>query len=155
MTEPREREFADVLERSGTGWRAQDGPSAGRLLEHLEKAAEEYNSRFQARVDLLAACNAMPEKMRAFLQAIMYGVSPGLLAMVARILLREASVVRLRLDVVSHRSAELHIEIKDPDVGETTFDSTDIWDAEVIRHFGLMQLGDKPIIAGYYASQVP
>ncbi|GEM_PF-5044288 len=155
MSEAREQELSDLLVNAGVGWLVADPRNAPGLLQRLDEAATEYNSRFKTRADLLAACRMMPEKMRAFLQALMAGVSPCLLAMVARILLREASVIGLRFEVVSHRSAALHIEIQDPDMGQQSFDSTDIWDAEVLRHFGLMKLGDEPIIAGYYAAKMP
>ncbi len=121
----------------------------------MEEAAREYGRRFRTQVDLLAACKMMPEKMRAFLQTLAAGVSPSLLAMVARIVLREARVTGVRFEVASGRSSSLHVEIEDPDGGVQSFDSSEIWDAEVLRHFGLMRIGDTPLISGYYAAKVP
>ena len=141
---------------AGVGWLVVDPRNAGGLLLRLDEAAAEYSSRFRTRVDLLAACKAMPEKMQALLQNLGAGVSPSMLAMVARILLREAAVLAVRFDYASHLdSVALHVEIYDPDQGPQSFDSTDVWDAQVLRHFGLLMIGDKPSIAGYYAAKMP
>ena len=156
MSEVREQELSHLLVQAGVGWLVRDPRNATGLLQHLDQAAEEYNRRFRTRADLLAACKAMPEKMRAFLQNLGAGVTPPILAMVARIVLRDAEVLAVRFEFASRQdSLSLHVEIHDPECGAQNFDSTDIWDAQVLRHFGLLMVGHKPAIAGYYAANMP
>ncbi len=151
MTDSRQRDLCELLERGGLAWLVRDADSAPHQMERVMEAEKEYEARFGGRVDLLAACKAIPDKMRAWPQALAAGVCPGLLAMVARVLLHDAWVVHVRFEFESRKSVRLEIAIEDREAGVQRFESTEIWDAEVLRHFGLMKVGEKPIIDGYYA----
>lgn len=154
MSEGREADLARLLDGAGLGWLGRSDASAvSGLLGELDKAGAEYQSRFGTRVDLLAACNARPEDTRALLQALAASVSPPLLAMVARVLLRKAEVVEVRFDFVSQRSSRLHLVVADPEGARHEFDSDRLWDVEVLRHFGLMMVDGKPAIDGFYAAR--
>jgi hypothetical protein len=74
--------------------------------------------------------------------------------MVARILLRDAWVKKVDFEFTSRQGVALHVEIEDAHGGRQSFDSNELWDAEVLRHFGLMKVGDKPVIHGYYAAKL-
>jgi len=157
MSSDRPAELVELLEQAQLGWalRCSDATprsEAERLLARVDEAAQAYEERFGARVDLLAACRAKPEEMRAFLQTLTAGVSAPFLAMVAGIVLRDARVAAVRFELVARASVSLSVELEEG--GERRlFESNDLWDAQVLRHFGLMKAGNKPVIDGYYASR--
>ena len=153
MSTEREETLSKLLEENGLTWAlAGDAGAAGRILGVLEATASEYRTHFGSDVDLLAAARAKPDEMRAFLQTLTAGVSPAFLALVARILLRGAKVVCVRFEFEARKTLSLHVEIADPDGRRYAFDSTDLWDVQILRHLGLMKAGGVPFIDGYYAS---
>ena len=157
MSSDRPAQLSELLEQAQLGWalRSSDGTprsEAERLLARVDEAARAYEERFGAHVDLLAACRAKPEEMRAFLQTLTAGVSPAFLAMVAGIVLRDARVAAVRFELVARASVSISVELEEG--GERRlFESNDLWDAQVLRHFGLMKAGNQPVIDGYYASR--
>lgn len=154
MSDPRETELSDLIKDAGLGWLVQDRQNAAGLLRQIDAASAEYASRYSSAENLWEACRSSPKPMQAFLQALAAGVSPLMLAMVARILLRDAWVMKVSFEFASRRAVALHVEIEDADGGRQSFDSSEVWDAEVLRHFGLMKVGDKPVIHGYYAAKL-
>ncbi len=154
MSDSRGQELSDLLKDAGLGWLVKDVQNADGLLQVIDAASAVYAARFASAENLWDACKAAPEVMRAFLQALAAGVSPPLLAMVARILLHDAWVMKVDFAFASHRDIALHVEIEDLEGGRQSFHSREVWDAEVLRHFGLMKVGDKPVIHGYYAAKL-
>lgn len=152
MSSERAQELEAELGAANLGWALKGDPAAlERILGRLDDSSREYERRFGTPVDLHAACRAESAKMRAFLQTLAAGVSPGFLAMVARVLLRGAEVAELHVDFISLKSMALRVVLKDPDGRRHAFESTELWDAQVLHHFGLMEAGAAPVIDGYYS----
>ena len=61
-----------------------------------------------------------------------------------------ASIERVRFEYKSQQKSALEITVEFPTGLGATFTSNDIYDAEVLRHIGLMKLGEAPVIDGYY-----
>jgi hypothetical protein len=57
----------------------------------------------------------------------------------------------VRYEYDARRRSELVVEVEFPSGEQGTFKSAELWDAEVLRHFGFMKMGGRPIIDGYYA----
>ncbi len=66
-------------------------------------------------------------------------------------LLQGAQVRSLQVNYEYCHSATLRVEVE-VTPGETLpFESTELWDFEALRHFGLMKMGNKPVVDGYYS----
>lgn len=128
-----------------------------RLHQTLEAATAEANQRGLSleftEKSLLASYEKHSAQVNAFLQALGTTRNPVMLVMVWRIFqgmkisrvsmqYDEAQAV-FRLEVVLHNSPY--------DTTAETYESTDIGDAALLRHFGIMTMDDKPIFDGFYA----
>jgi hypothetical protein len=62
-----------------------------------------------------------------------------------------AQVKAIRFEYRLKACAHLEVDVEYDSGERATFKSDNLWDAEALRHFGLMKMGDKPVIDGYYA----
>jgi hypothetical protein len=65
--------------------------------------------------------------------------------------LDSAQVKAIRFEYRFKALAHIEIDVEYDSGEEATFKSDNLWDAEVLRHFGLMKMGKAPVIDGYYA----
>ena len=61
-----------------------------------------------------------------------------------------AQVKAIRFDSASGR-AHLEVDVEYDSGEAATFTSDNLYDAEALRHFGLMKMGEAPVMDGYYA----
>lgn len=87
---------------------------------------------------------------RAFLQTFALTVSDEIRAMVYFITMEDADIVELKMDYVSQKSFLLKVKLELKSGKKIDFSSDSIWDAEVVRHFGVMMMSGKPIFTGYF-----
>jgi hypothetical protein len=66
-------------------------------------------------------------------------------------LLEGGHVKAIRFEYERKRHAHLEIEVETESGESACFQSNELWDAEVLRHFGLAKLSGAPVIDGYYA----
>jgi hypothetical protein len=62
-----------------------------------------------------------------------------------------AQIKGIRFEYRFKAKAVLDVEVQFDSGEAATFSSDDLWDAEVLRHFGLMKLSGKPVVDGYFA----
>lgn len=129
----------NILTRVGEGYRARTG-----LDENFSpKALEEESSR-------------NPQKIEAFLQALAVTQNPDMLVMVWRIL--QGSTIR---DVAMQYQEREHFQLvvrlaryDGQDDRVEDYQSTDIHDAGLLRHFGIAMIDGRPLFDGFYALRV-
>lgn len=66
-------------------------------------------------------------------------------------LLEGGHVKTIRFEYRRKQHARLEIEVETASGESVRFQSDELWDAEVLRHFGLAKLSGAPVIDGYYA----
>ena len=89
-------------------------------------------------------------RFKPFVQAFASPMS-GAIRTMAFCVLDGAQVAAISFDYTLKHRAHLEIEVR-YDSGEVArFASDNVWDVEALRHFGLMKMGDAPVIDGYYA----
>lgn len=67
-------------------------------------------------------------------------------------LLDGAHIEAIRFDYELKQRARLEVEVGyDNSGGRACFRSDEVWDVEVLRHFGVFKVRGKPVIDGYYA----
>lgn len=66
--------------------------------------------------------------------------------------LRGMDIAEVEFAYKLKRTVRLVIVLENPTTGqELRFESSAIWDAEVLRHVGITTLGKRPVLHGYYA----
>jgi len=127
------------------------------LLEQLSAVTAEFQRRFGHEVSfapesLAAEADRNPHKVAAFLQALAASRSPEMLVMVWRIL-QGLSIRDVTMAYHEWAPFNLNVTLARPG-GEQdsleTYQTTDINDAALLRHFGIMTLGDKPLFDGFF-----
>jgi hypothetical protein len=125
---------------------------ASQVVSEVQAASKELERRFGRELEppLLQQMAADPTGLKPLIQAFAVPMTAATRAMVYCIL-TGASVRRLSYEYEYKRSSRLVITLEF-DSGETsTFESDNLWDAEVLRHFGFMKPGGEPVVDGYYA----
>ena len=91
------------------------------------------------------------QKVEAFLQALGTTRSPQMLVMVSRIL-AGASIQQVTMSYAAQQNFQLQVILATP-YGETDspYESTNINDAGLLRHFGIMTMNGQPLFDGFYA----
>ncbi len=156
------KEQAAVLERlmraSNLGGVLDAHPPADRLLGYLltllERVGAEYRARFDGAFDLdvlNAEWPRNPHKVGAFLQATRESRSPEMLVMVWRIL--QGSVIEdVKMTYQNRKFFELVVQLTDPGSNaKEEYKSVDIFDARLLRHFGMASAGDQPSFNGFFS----
>lgn len=141
-----------VLSDAGVGWLLQTDRD-----ERLAAIASDLRS-VQAELSKLpaptsarvGALRLSDPDMKPFIQCFAVPMTNRIRAMVY-CLLDGAELVELQFAYKRKSSVHLHAVIELADGHKEEFDSHDLWDAEVLRHFGLMKMGNRPLIHGYYA----
>ncbi len=126
------------------------------LLERLDRVAAEYRRRIQVDVSftpeaLTAEAERNPHKVRAFLQALRATQSPEMLVMVWRIL-QGLSIRHVEMKYQELETFSLFVVLARPDVQQDELEeyrSRDIFDARLLREFGIGTVTERPLFAGY------
>jgi len=126
------------------------------LRETLARTTRESQSRLEASApvfseEMLAEeYERSPHKVAAFLQALGSTRSPQMLLMVWRII-QGMEIAAVELDYRSRTRFSLKVTLTSP-YGDTPeqYQSDDIDDAALLRHFGITKIDDKPQFDGFY-----
>ncbi len=154
----------EVIRESGENWlidffapSEQALPHLKRILEAVSKRAQE---RFPANVPQLSATALgeeyarNPHRIKAFLQALGSTRSPDMLLMAWRII-EGRDIKQVSLEYRLQKSFSLRVVLAASDDGpDETYESVDIDDAALLRHFGIMKMNESPVFDGFYALNV-
>ena len=157
-----------VLERllrdNGLGWMiemfAPPDHAIPHLLEQLGRVAAEYRARIQVDVSFAPEALAVeaernPHKVRAFLQALGTSRSADMLVMVWRIL-QGLSIRKVAMDYREQEVFRLVVTLARPGEGQDVleeYQSSDINDAALVRHFGITTVNGGPLFDGFFPTR--
>lgn len=126
-----------------------------KLNQELEQVESEINQRQIKEIPVsLAALFKTQEptsKQQAFLETFAFPMSASMRAMVYFLTQENADIMGLDMHYTLKENFSLRVllGLKDSPDQTCEFNSESIWDAEIIRHFALMQMNGQPIFAGY------
>jgi len=164
MSSPSESTFENLLRDNDLTWMV-DGFLVPRekviesLLNKLSQASTESVSRFgddapRFTAEFLAnESQKHHHKVRAFLQGLSAGMTPPMLVMVWRIL--QGSYIQ-EVDVHYRKRSDFKLRIilsSSSGSNPECYESSDIWDASVLRHLGIMKANDLPVFDGFMPLQ--
>jgi hypothetical protein len=98
---------------------------------------------------VLAEYRSNPYRVEALLQAMAFGCTPEMLAMIWMSELG-CAIQRLTLDYVRHDHVVLQVELRLLDASTLQFHSTEVWDLAVLRLVGLAKSNEAPDMSGFY-----
>lgn len=144
-----------VLRSAGVGWLLQEDKDrklaqvAGEISEFCTYLLH-YN--LVRTVDILSEAASEPNALRPLVQLFASPTSTPIRAM-AYCILRGADIRAVSFEYTLDQAVTLRIELSGlRDRGSSiAFDSDNLWDAEVLRTFGMMKRGGRPVLHGYYA----
>jgi len=151
---PSPSEWQGLLEDAGVGWAAADlAKEAWKTLEADVAAVEAVLAPLGSRWfsgDLAREMLADPEELRPFVQTFAAAMTPNMRAL-AYLMLRGARLVALRFEYRFQESSflEARVDLGGPE--PLVLSSEEFWDAEVLRHLGLLKVSGRPVMEGYYA----
>jgi hypothetical protein len=127
------------------------------LLEQLDGVMAEYRHRIQVAVELTpealtAEAEKSPHKIRAFLQAMAATRSRAMLVMVWRIL-QGLSIRHVDMRYGEQDTFHLVVVLARPGTDQDDFEkyeSDDINDAALVRHFGITTVDGRPLFEGFF-----
>jgi hypothetical protein len=143
-------------------WFVPPGRGIQSLLRLLADATKESQKRFGPRApqfteeSLLKEFQQNPHKVRAFLQALAATRQPHMLVMVWRIL-QGMRIQQIDMEYRERFGFRLRCLLNSPYEGEDQPDeymSTDIADAMLLRHLGIMEMDKGPVFEGFYPLRV-
>jgi spore maturation protein CgeB len=128
------------------------------LMDVLNSASAEAQKRgictdFSAE-NLMEMFNDHPEKVRAFIQTAGSTSNPAMLVMVWRI---NQGWTISKVEVNYEEKIEFAMKVTLSSRYEDKYEeycSDNIFDAVVLRHFGIACIGEKPVFDGYYALRI-
>ena len=160
MTTNQPGDLEQLIRTCGEGWIidcfSPKEEAVQRLRETLEAATVEANRRGLsisfAEESLIACYKEHSAQVIAFLQALGVTRDPVMLVMVWRIIQRQAiSRVTMQYDE-NQATFRLTVVLANPyGAQEDVYESTNIDDAALLRHFGIMKMDEKPVFDGFYA----
>jgi hypothetical protein len=154
MTNTDTETLAGLLEQSGVGWLLAE--SRDIRLEQIGREIDETAQEIARRLplpglDLLAEIRADPRGLEPLIQLFASPTSTEMRAMVYCVLRgMEISAIEFAYQIKS--TVSLRVELEHNVTGEKlTFCSAVVWDAEILRHIGIMTIGKQPLLHGFYA----
>ena len=155
--------FEMVIRQSGEGWLidwySPKDEAVPKIRRILQRANDWGKARFGGNAPTLTPENIVatypknPHKVRAFLQVLGAVASPQILVMVWRII-QGMGVASIEMEYRSEETFKMLVRLKSPYGEMEEYESSDIDDAVILRHVGIMKMGDKGIFDGFYALRV-
>ncbi len=147
----RENELGWIIE-----WFVPPGKAIPTLLSLLEAASKESRARFGAggpqftEPILDNEYRQNPDKVRAFLQALGGTRSPQMLVMIWRVL-QGMRVQALDMTYREQATFRLCCVLNSPyEDKPEVYESSDIVDAMLLRHLGIIEMDKGPVFEGFY-----
>ncbi|HEY0476738.1 MAG TPA: hypothetical protein VGD37_04395 [Kofleriaceae bacterium] len=103
---------------------------------------------------VVAEFRSNPYRVQVLLQAMAFGCTPEMLAMIWMSELG-CTIQKLTLDYERRDRAVLQIQLRLLDASTLEFRSTEVWDLAVLRLVGLAESDDKPEMSGFYPLSLP
>jgi hypothetical protein len=159
MNRPSPENLEQLIRASGQDWMIDfPGPkddAIRRLRMAMEAATTEAQRRRLAvsltEESLIGMYESHPYQVNAFLQAMGATRNPNMLIMVWRIM-QGMTVAKVEMSYLAKERFRLRVVLSSPyGEPEEAYESQNINDASLLRHFGIMTMDDKPLFDGFYA----
>ncbi len=148
-----EQQLFQVFDECGVGWVFGEHASerARRILEEMSEVDRVISDKLARPLDALAdAILADTARFEPLVQAFASPMTAQIRAMVYCVL-DGAQIKAIRFEYRFKECAVLEVDVEYDSGKRVRFESDNLWDAEALRHFGLLKMGGAPIIDGYYA----
>jgi hypothetical protein len=149
-----EQQLDRVLELSDVGWvLAEDRVErAQQILLEMRQVDLYFNETFGRPLEppVANAILADVARLKPLVQTFASPMTTPIRTMVYCVL-DGAQIKAIRFDYRFKARAHLEVDVEYESGENTTFTSDNVWDVEALRHFGLMKMGQAPVIDGYYA----
>jgi hypothetical protein len=151
-----------MIREAGESWLIDAFAPSHDAMTHLRSIIQRADAAAQQRLgadaprltpqSLIQMFSRNPHKVRAFLQVAGTVASPEILLMVWRIL-QGMAVVAVRMEYDANGDFHLHIRLASS--GEKSapedYESSDINDAVILRHLGILKIEGRGSFDGFYA----
>jgi hypothetical protein len=149
-----ERQLREVFDQCDVGWVFDEfaAERAEKILHEMHDVDRVFREAIGRPLDppLAQAIPADVARLKPLVQTFASPMTAPIRAMVYCIL-DGAQVRAIRLDYKFKARSHLEVDVEYDSGEAATFASDDVYDAEALRHFGLMKMGKAPVIDGYYA----
>ncbi|MEZ4300085.1 MAG: hypothetical protein R3B70_34375 [Polyangiaceae bacterium] len=137
-----------ILHAANVGWLLQEDKDSrlAQVLKEVDELSRYLQERDLVRaVDLLSEMASEVTELRPLVQLFASPTSTTIRAM-AYCVLRGADIKSVSFEYKMYQLARLRVELSDLRDRSTVvdFETKEIWDAEVLRHFGMMRRGETP-----------
>lgn len=152
----------DLFDEFGMDWFISSlSSSPDELLDRFKEAADRYREKLDElgqndQLSSLTVGNIQqvaedhPDNAETFLQVFASSCSPEMLAM-TWMLLHEVEVESVDLSYERRQIFDLSIELSvGRGGGRITFESDSVFDMAVLRHFGMVEADDRPLVSGIF-----
>lgn len=155
------RELRKIMYAANLGWLVERDREF--MVQRLEGFARTYAEKTAGTAalprsasihDLFAEHQKNPHRLKVLLQALAFGCSAEILAMVWAVLLG-STIERLSYQYERRKSSQLTCDVMFPDGTLHTFVGRDHWDTAILRLASLSQADGKPLIESFYPLHVP
>jgi len=146
--------LAALLEACGVGWLLAEhrDERLDQIALEIAQLSNELTQRLApAKIDVWSEMMSEPMALKPLVQMFASPTSGTMRAMVYCVL-RGMEIVSIDFSYRAKRAVSLTVSVQHDVTGqEHTFTSDLVWDAEILRHLGIMMMGKKPILHGFYA----
>jgi hypothetical protein len=159
MNKTQPENLEQLIRLCGEDWLIDAHEPKDQAVSHLRRALAAASDEAKSRdlefglgeSELLGEYKDHEAQVRAFLQALGATQEPAMLVMVSRIL-QGMTISRVAMEYEDKESFSLRVVLTSPyGEGSEEYASSNIYDAALLRHFGIMKMDGKPVFDGFYA----
>lgn len=143
-----------ALRKASVDWVLDGGQAELEIFQEIRRLEEQVKAGLGRDRDLLRDFAEDDGSLAAVVQTFATAMSTEFRVM-AYVLVTGGEVERIRLKYDRLANIEISVRVKDHLGKRHDFSSTELWDMEAFRHFGLLKVGGRPVIDGYYATRLP
>jgi len=150
-----------AIRGSGEEWLIDSFAPPSEAMNRIRKAISELDSLAKQRLGknspdlsenaIVEEYTRNPTKIRAFFQALGSTHNPEMLLMVFRII-RGMEIDNVQISYEKKKAFNMQVELLSP-YGEPSesYNSQNINDFALLRHFGILTIDEKPVLDGFYS----
>ena len=154
MTDSRSQKLNELFNEADVGWVFSQEPesTAKRILQEMDEMHSVLNERqfIPIKSSILEQISLSSQGYKPLIQSFASPMSAEIRAMVYCIL-NGGEIISLECRYKRKSSSYVKVELEMPSGESLLFKSKEFWDFEALRHFGMMKVGGKPILDGYFS----
>ena len=148
-------QLRQLFSAAGLDWLFTDGAPArlAQIRQEMHEVELDYRQRFARDLDLFALCAQDVAQKRALPETFAASMSVHIRTKVVRIF-EGAWIDSISLEYRYRQHCRIAVQLLMPHEelhGNDRFVTENFWDAEVLRHLGMMTADGLPVFYGYFA----